>query len=324
MRRLSVTTAVVFAVVFFLAAVARAADDYPSRPIRIISILPPGGSVDVLARLVSEPLSARFKQPVIIESRQGAGGNIAASYVARAPADGYTILITSNNHTVNPMLYREAGYTLADFTPVIGLMRTPSAISASLRSGFRNLQEVIAAARQAPGEIAYGSAGNGLPSHLSGELLKKMAGIDLVHVPYRGSGPSLAAVLGGQIPLVISSLVAAAPHYAAGKLTAIAVTSKERWPALPAVPTVAESGVPGFAHDAWVGLFVHSATPETIVQTLNAAIADILADPAVAARIYRLGGTTAGLTDRSAFATFVAADAAFSRDMVDALNLKID
>jgi len=313
-----------FAAAALPGAVARAADDYPSRPIRIISILPPGGSVDVLARLIGEPLSARFGQPVIVESRQGAGGNIAAGYVARAAADGHTILITANNHTINPYLYRDAGYVLADFTPVIGLMRTPSAISASLRSGFRSLPDVIAAARAAPGAIAYGSAGSGLPSHLSGELLKNMAGIDLVHVPYRGSGPSLADALGGQIPLVISSLVAAAPHHAAGKLTAIAVTSGERWPALPDVPTVAESGVPGFVHDAWVGLFVHSATPASVVQTLNAAIAETLADPAVVGRIYRLGGTTAGLTDQPAFAAFVAADAAFSRRMVDELKLKAD
>lgn len=302
---------------------AVAAEAYPSRPIRCIAPLPPGGSIDALARMVGDPLGQRLGQPVIVENRPGAGGNLATGLVARSAADGYTLLITGNNHTINPALFRNAGYEVSDFRAIAALMTGPSVIVVGADTPYRNLQDLLAAARAKPGSISYGSAGNGLPSHVSGELLKQMAQVEMVHVPYKGSGPSLTDALGGQIPVVIASLVAAAPHLKGGRLRAIGVTSEKRWPSLPDVPAVAEV-VPGFRHDIWIGLFAPKATPEAIVRRLNHEVTTVITSAAITEKIAELGGSTKGLTDLETFSRFIEQDHAASVRQVAEMKLRTD
>jgi tripartite-type tricarboxylate transporter receptor subunit TctC len=266
------------------------AETYPSKPIRIIVIVAPGGSADAVARLVGEQLSARFGQPVVVENRPGAGGNVATQAVKAAPADGYTLLFTANNHTINPALFANAGYVVEDFVPVAQLMEGPSVIVVGPDSPYRSLGDLLGAAKSKPGQIAYGSAGIGLPSHVAGEVMQRASGTELVHVAYRGSGPSLVDAMGGQVPVVISSLVAAAPHLQSGKLRALAVTSAKRWPAMPEIPAASEFGMPGYQHMTWLALFARKGTPADVVDKLNSEVRAVLADPAVKARIASLGG----------------------------------
>lgn len=200
------------------------------------------------------------------------------------------MLFTANNHTINPALFANAGYAVDDFVPVAQLMEGPSVIVVGMDSPYKTLGDVLAAARNKPDQIAYGSAGIGLPSHVAGELLQRAAGVKMVHIAYRGSGPSLTDAMGGQVPVVISSLVAAAPHIQAGKLRALAVTSSKRWPSMPDVPAASEFGLPGYEHMTWLGLFARHGTPAEVVKKLNAEVRAVLAEPEVKAQIARQGG----------------------------------
>jgi len=297
------------------------AETFPSKPIRILVIVAPGGSADAVARLVSEQLSVRLKQTVLVENRPGAGGNVAAQAVLKAPADGYTLLFTANNHTINPALFANAGYTMEDFVPVAQLMEGPSVVVVGMNSPYKTLGDVLAAARSKPDQISYGSAGIGLPSHVAGELLQRAAGVKMVHIAYRGSGPSLTDAMGGQVPVVISSLVAAAPHIQAGKLRALAVTSSRRWPSMPDVPAASEFGLPGYEHMTWLGLFARQGTPIEVVKKLNAEVRAVLAEPEVKAQINRQGGdvTIKSVEDVDAM---IKKDHVYSTRLVVESNLK--
>jgi tripartite-type tricarboxylate transporter receptor subunit TctC len=297
---------------------------YPSKPVKLVLITPPGGGADSIGRIVAERLGAAMGQAVLPENRAGAGGNIASQYVAQAPADGYTLLLTANNHNVNPRIYKDAGYDARrDFVPVIQLSEGPSVLLTQPASPFKTLKDVVDAARAKPRQIAYGSAGFGQPVHIAMELLIEAARIELVHIPYKGAGPALTDALGGQIPLVMSSLSGATPHIAAGKLRALAVTGDVRWPALPEVPTMAELGYPKATHWLWLGILAPAATPAAIVERLNREINLVLADPAIRDRILALGTAPVGGSP-AAFGKKLQADYEAVDELVARTGMKVE
>lgn len=267
---------------------------WPDKPLKIVVPSSPGGGADAVARLVGDRLSRSIGQPVLIDNKGGGGGNIATEAVAKATPDGYTLLFTGNNHTVNVSLFAKSPYKLDDFVPVIELTRGPSVFVAANNAPFGTLRELITAAQDKPDTIAYGSPGIGLPSHIAFELFQRDAGVKLVHAPYKGSGPSLADAVGGQIPVVSATLSAGMPHVKAGKVRALAVTSPERWPGLPDVPTAAEVIGKPYAHLTWFGILLPKGTPDAIVARLNAEIGSILKDPEVKANIESQGTRTVG------------------------------
>jgi len=286
---------------FTLAAAAMAAylpaavaNGFPDHAIRIVVPSSPGGSGDTVARLVAERMGKTLGQSVVVENRGGAGGNIATSLVAGASPDGYTILLTGNNHTVNVSLFKDPPYKLSDFAPVIQLTLGPTVFVASKSAPFQSLAELISAANAEPETIVYGSPGIGLPSQIAAVLFEQTAGVKLVHAPYKGSGPSLTSALGGQIPLVASTLAAAMPYIKGGQLTGLAVTSEERWPSLPDIPTVAESGYPGFSHLTWLGLLAPAGTPPAVLHKLHDAAQSALDDPDLRKQFEEMGTNAVG------------------------------
>jgi tripartite-type tricarboxylate transporter receptor subunit TctC len=305
------------------AAPAAHADTFPSKPVRIVVIVAPGGSADALGRIVAEGLTARLGQPVVVENKPGAGGNLATQAVARSPADGYTLLLSANNHTINPSLFANAGYGIDDLVPVAQLMEGPSVIAVPASSRFNTLPELLEEARQKPGSIAFGSAGIGVPSHIAGEMLQRAADVKLVHIAYRGSGPSITDAIGGQVPVVIASLVAAMPQIESGKLKALAVTSPKRWPTSPNIPAAAEFGIPSYEHMTWLGLFAPKGTPPAVVARLNAEVRAVLADEAVKARVARMGGAVSQ-KNVPAFEDMIRKDYSLSSRLVTDAKLKAE
>ena len=259
------------------ATAAYAADAYPTKPIRLIVALPAGGPTDILARLIAQPLSVSLGQPIVVDNRPGAGGNIGAELVAKSPADGYTMFMgTSGPLAINPSLYKTIGFDpLRDFAPVILAASAPFVIVAHPSLAANNVKELIALATAKPGQINYGSV-TGNASHLATELFAYMAGIKMTLVPYKGAAQATTDVIAGQIQLSFASTPGSVSLIKAGKLKAIAVTSAKRIGALPEVPTVAESGVPGYEASVWYGVVVPAKTPPDIVTKLNAEIAKIL------------------------------------------------
>ena len=271
-------------------ASAQSPADYPAKAVQFIICYAPGGGLDVVGRIVAEQLARNLGRQIIVENRPGAGGNIGTAHVAKAPADGYTLLETTNSHNINPLIYRNAGYDpRKDFVAVAQLTEAPSVIVASPRGPFGSLKEMIAAARAAPGKLVYGSAGNGSPTNIAMEMFKAMAGIDITHVPYKSAAQSHVDVMGGQTPLAMAALPSAMTHMQSGALRALAITSEKRWPTVKEVPTVAESGYPGFIHMTWIGVLAPAGTPAAIVSRLNKEIAAVLTNAEVRERIARTG-----------------------------------
>ncbi len=266
---------------------------YPSQPITVIVTFPPGGGTDLLARRIGTSLQSRLGQPVVVENRPGASGNIGARAVAEAPPDGYTLLMVNSSFAINPAVYRDLGFSpRKDFQAVINVAFVPSVFVAPASSPWRTLGEALAHAR--PGApLPFASCGNGTPQHLAGEMLARDTGAALQQVPYKGCGPAIAGVAAAQVPLGVVTASAAAPLIAAGKLRALAVTSPERSALLPGVPTVAEQGVRGYALDQWHGLLAPAATPPAVVARLNAAVAEVMRDPATQAALREQGFTPA-------------------------------
>ncbi|WP_234087933.1 tripartite tricarboxylate transporter substrate binding protein [Azonexus sp. R2A61] len=265
------------------------ADGYPQRAVKLVVPFPPGGTADVLARLISERLSAALGQPVVIENKGGAGGVVGTLAVARATADGYTALLTTTAVAVSPSLNPAAGYDAEkDLTPVINVAASPNILLATPGLGAKTLPEAIAKARS--GKLNYGTPGAGTTPHLSAEyLFGTLAGVTVTHVPYKGGGPALIAGIGGEVEFVSIPLPPAVPHVKAGKLVALAVTGATRSPVLPQVPTVAESGFPGFEDATWVGLFLPAGAPAEAVKRLNGEIEKILARPEVREQLAAIG-----------------------------------
>lgn len=273
------------------AATQSAADStYPTRPIRIIVPYSPGGGGDIVTRMIGAKLTEAWGQPVVVDNRPGGGANIGAELAAKASPDGYTILLGTTTHAVNVSLYRKLPYDLIkDLAPVTLLLIAPNILLVHPSVPSRTLSEFIALAKAKPHQINYGSSGNGGTGHLSMEMLKSMAGIDLVHIPYKGGGPALSALLAGEVFVLFNNIIAAVPQVKAGRVRALGVTTSHRSPAVPAVPTIAEAGVPGFEATAWFGLWVPTASPPAIINKLNGKIAQILKLPEIHERLSSQG-----------------------------------
>jgi tripartite-type tricarboxylate transporter receptor subunit TctC len=267
------------------------AQAYPTRPVRIVVPFAPAGSTDVVARLIDQWLSEQLGQPFVIENRPGGGGNIGTDAVVRASPDGYTLLMVGGWNAINATLYDKLSFNfIRDISPVAGINREPYLIAVHPSVPAKTVPELIAYAKANPGKISMASAGSGTPSHVSGELFKMMAGVDMIHVPYRGGGPAYNDLLGGQVQIMFATTVATIGHVNAGRLRALAVTTATRSEALPDIPTVGEF-VPGYETSLWLGLGAPKATPAEIVDKLNKEINAGLADPKMKARLADFGGT---------------------------------
>jgi len=271
------------------AATAQAAD-YPTRPVRWIVGYPPGGTTDILARLVGHWLSERLGQQFVIENKPGAGNNIATEAPIRSPADGYTVLLVNPANAINATLYQKLPFNfIRDTVPVGGIMRVPNVMEVNPSVPASTVAEFIAYAKANPGKINWASSGNGTSVHLSGELFKIMTGVDLTHVPYRGSAPALTDLISGTVQVMFDNMPSSLPHIQAGKLRALAVTTAQRSDALPGVPTVAET-VQGYEASAFFGMSVPKGTPDEVTGILNREINAALADPGMKAKLAELGG----------------------------------
>jgi tripartite-type tricarboxylate transporter receptor subunit TctC len=274
-----------------------AAQDYPAKPIRFIVPYPPGGGTDVVARIMNESLAAELGQPIIIDNRGGAAGNVGTDLAAKAPADGYTILFTLSSHTINPKLYDKLPFDVErDFVPVSLAAMIPQILVAHPSVPANNVRELIALAKANPGKLNYASVGTGSPGHIAGELFKLRTGVDIVHVPYKGGGPAVIDTIGGQVQLLFVSMPAAWQHVKSGKLKALAVTSAKRSVAAPDVPTIAESGLPDYVVDSWYGALAPAKTPPAAVARLNAAFAKVLENPQVKEKLLLQGAEAAPST----------------------------
>jgi tripartite-type tricarboxylate transporter receptor subunit TctC len=290
-------------------ALAQAA--YPSKPITIIVPFSAGGTTDILARVVGLHVGQTRGQPVIVDNRAGAGGNIGTQAVARASADGYTLLMgTVGTHAINQSLYKKLPFDpIKDFAPLSRVAMVPNLLVANPAQPYKNVKELIAYAKANPGKVNFASSGSGTSIHLSGELFKQMTGIDMQHVPYKGSAPAVADLIGGQTAIMFDNMPSVMPHVKAGKLRALAVTTARRSPALPDVPTIAESGVPGYDTSSWFGLLAPAGTPADVVARLNAAIAKALADPDVKTKLAEQGAEPHPEKPEQ-FAAFIASETA--------------
>lgn len=265
---------------------AFAQDKFPSKPVTLIVPQPAGGDADAVCRTLQPKMQEVLGQAVIIDNRGGAGGNIGTALGAKAAPDGYTVtFVNQGTMALNPSLYPNPGYKVESLSPVTWLTSTDLVIVAHPSVPASNLKEFLQLARKEPGKYTYGTAGNGSANHLAGEMLKSMAKADITHVPYKGGGPAIIAVLGGEISTVVAFPLAALPHIRAGKLKALAVTGKHRSKALPDVPTVAESGVDGYEFSSWFGLTVPKGTPDAVIHKIHEATAEALKDKAVAERL---------------------------------------
>jgi tripartite-type tricarboxylate transporter receptor subunit TctC len=263
-----------------IAASVAVAQPYPSRPVRIIVPQSPGASTDITARLVAQGLNEAFKQPVIVDNRPGSSGIAGTELVARAAPDGYTLMVVASSFSINPALDRKLPYdSIRDFTTVTQLSKFPNMLAAHPSTPVKTLQDVIALAKAKPGQVTYASAGVATGTHMTAELLRYMTKIDLLHVPYKGGGPAMTAAMGGQTQLLVATSVGLLPHVRAGKLRAIAVTSAKRSAAAPEIPTVAESGVPGYEHEPWNGMFGPAGIPKAILARVNADVVRVLNSP---------------------------------------------
>src|SRR5438045_4309259 len=272
---------------------AAAAQAWPAKPVKLVTPFPPGGSADVIARLIANQLSVQLGQPVVIDNRPGAGGLVGNEYAAKQPPDGYTVLLITGAYPVQGAMLKSLPFDpLGDIAMVSMLTSYPFVISVRPDSRFRTLAELIAYAKANPGKLNFPSSGIGTVHHLSGELLNAMAGIEMVHVPFRGGASPLTEVLGGRVDLLLDAITLSIGKFRAGKLRALAVTSRERWKALPNVPTVAET-VPGYEVNSFVGLGTSSGVPRELVERLNAEVRKVMASPETRQRFIDLGGEPA-------------------------------
>ncbi len=266
------------------------AQSYPSRPMRVVIPNPPGGTLDIVARLVSPKMTEITGQPLIIDNRPGADTNIGTEIVARAPADGYTLLFQTVPFVVNPALFKKLPFDVVnDFVPVSLMVSVPFVLVLNNAVPAKSVQELIVLAKAQPGKLSYASAGNGSNLHVAAELFNNLTGTKMLHVQYKGGGPALVAVLGGEVNLSYLSVAAAAPHIKAGRLRALAATGAQRSGVLPDLPTIAESGVPGYEFTTWVGALVPRATPAATVNTLNGLIVKAVRSPDLTARFTEQG-----------------------------------
>jgi tripartite-type tricarboxylate transporter receptor subunit TctC len=324
MVRTPVLMATTLLVMPLLATAQSSIATYPSRPIRIIVPQSPGASTDLTARLVAQRLSEAFKQPVVVDNRPGAGTIIGTELVTRAAPDGHTLLVVASGITVNPSMHKRLPYdTERDLAPITQLTRFSNLLAAHPSFAGKTLQDVITMAKAKPGTINYASAGLASGTHMSMELLKTLTGIDLVHIPYTGGGPAVTAAISGQVQLNIGTTVGVLPHVRSGRLRAIAVTTAARSPAAPEIPTFAESGVAGYDHGPWNGLFAPAKTPSAVIAKIHAEVARALQMPEVRKTFANEGVETVANTPE-AFAAIVRAELATWSKVVKAAGIKVE
>ncbi len=269
-----------------LSSLVAQAQGWPSKPVRIVAASSPGSGVDLVARVLAQKLGEQLGQPFTVDNRAGAGGNLGAEIAARSLPDGYTLFMGTPAHAINAALYRKLGYDLLrDFTPVSLATTGHYVLVVNPSVPARSVRELVALARASPGRLTYASAGTGNATHLAGELLRSMAGVDLLHVPYKGSGPALSDVIAGHADLMFANLTAALPHIRAGRLRGLGTTGSSRAVSARELPTIAEAGVPGYAVGAWYGVLAPAGTPEEIVSRLNAELGRALRAPDTRARL---------------------------------------
>ena len=269
--------------------IARAAD-YPTKPVKWVVPYAPAGTTDVLARIVAQWLTEKMGQSFYIENKPGAGNNLGTDFVVQAPADGYTMLLANPANGINATLYKNLSFNfIRDIAPVAGIVRTPNVMEVTNSLPVKNVAEFIAYCKAHPGKLNMASSGSGTSVHLSGELFKAMTGCDMVHVPYKGAGPALIDLIGGQVHVLFDNLPSSVGHIKAGKVRALAVTSQEREPSMPDLPTVGET-VPGYEATAWFGIGMPKNTPRDVIEKLNAEVNRALADPKMRDRLAELGG----------------------------------
>jgi tripartite-type tricarboxylate transporter receptor subunit TctC len=296
---------------------------YPNRPIKLMVGVPPGGTTDLVARVVGDQIGKQLGQPIVIENRGGAGGNIAAEVVAKAPADGYTLFLGPvGTMTINPFVYAKMPFdTLRDFAPISQLTSLPIVMVVHPGVPARNLREFIAFAKAKPGQASFASGGNGTQTHLAGEMLKAMTGIDMVHVPYKGTSPAMIDLLGGRVSAMFDQIATALPHIRAGKLVPIGVTTAKRAPIAPEIPTLAESGAPGFDATTWHGLLAPAGTPREIVNRLNTEVVKALSTPELIEK-FKANGVDPVSSSPEQFSALLQSELARWRDAVKAAGLK--
>lgn len=298
---------------------------YPSKPIRLIALGPAGSVSDLRARWIADKLNAALGQPIIVDNRAGAGGNIGAEIAAKSPKDGYTlVLVHQGTLTLNPHLYTRLGYDpITDFAPITRLVVSPLLLAVNPSVPAKSVADLIELARKKPGQIIYGSAGNGTPPHMAGELFKRMANIDVTHVPYKGGAQAVLDLMAGRISYTFDALVLQAVHVKSGKTRALAVTGTKRVPALPEIPTVAESGLPGFEYWGWMGIAAPAGTPKTVVAKLHADITKILKTPEAREWFAEQGGETVGDSPEQ-FAAYIKAELPKWGPIIREAKIKVD
>ena len=310
----------------FLAAFAAAAQQsFPARPIRLIVPYPPGGNVDITARIIGPALAERLGQTVVVDNRSGAGGNVGAGLVARAAPDGYTLLLGSSAPlAINPIVIKDTPYDpLKDFVPISRVHVVPLVVLAGPKSGIASIKELIARAKASPGQLPAASAGTGTTNHFGIELFNTMAGVRLLHVPYKGSGPALAEMLGGQVPVMFDQLSASIGYIRDGRLHALAVASARRSSVLPGVPTLDESGLKGYEATTFIGLAAPAGTPRPAVATLNAATRHVMDTAGIIER-FRALGTDPGASSPEEFSGTIRDELGKWRDLAQRAGLKFE
>ena len=304
---------------------AAAAQSYPSKPIRFVVPYPPGGPLDTVARLLGQKVAESVKQPVIVDNKPGAGGNIGAGAVAKSPADGYTILMGAvATHAINPTLYASIPYDpVKDFQPVTQLASTPNVLIVNNSVPAANVRDFIAYAKAHPGKLNFGSGSTGSAGHLAGELFKAMAGVDMTHVPYKGAAPAMQDLIGGQVQVMFDNFASANAQVKAGKVKALAVTTAKRSTLAPELPTIGESGLPGFDINTWFGIFVPAGTPRDVVDRLHAEFTRALALPDIRERLVNLGAEPVGNRPEE-FAAYIRSEGEKYARVIKASGAKAD
>jgi len=316
---------VVAALVAAFTAAPAWAQEFPSKPVTLVVPFAPGGSTDLVARTVAQAMSTHLGQQVLVDNKGGAGGNLGASFVAKAAPDGYTILMgTIATHALSASLYAKPPFDpVKDFAPIAWLVTVPNVLTVNKDYPAKDVKELIARLKEKPGEEIYSSSGNGTPLHLSGELFKSMAGVDMVHVPYQGSGPALVDAISGAVPINFDNRPSSTEHIRTGALRALAVTTKTRAPNFPDVPTMEEAGVPGYETNTWNALFAPAGTPPDAIAKLNEAANAALKDEAVAKRLAEVGATEVGGSPEK-LAEHVTSEVARWKPVIEASGARIE
>ena len=317
--------ALIAALVLFAAAGALAQQNYPSRPIHIVAPFEAGGATDIMARMIAQKFAESLGQPVIIDNRPGAGGGIGTAAVAKSPADGYTIVFGNlAPNAINPSIYTNLQYDAGkDFAPISVVATVPLILVTPSSSPARSVRELIALAKSAPGKLNFGSPGVGSVAHVVGEMFNTMAATRLMHVPYKGGAPAVRATLTGEVSMMFATVISAKPHIRSGKLRALGITSAERSPVAPDIPTIAESGLPGFEVDVWFGLLAPAATPRAIVERLAHEVRRALDAPEIRAKFAELSAVPSPTTPDQ-FAAIIRADIAKWAKVVKESGAKIE